>query len=133
MVTRKVGLAVFRDGQIIMARNRKHEHTFANLGGKVEAGETDEQCAAREVMEEAATTIAPGSLEFLHEFHGLIKDDPERPIVLRLYRCELAGEPVPSSEIAEFRYFDSSADPALHTSITNKTIYPWLKAQGLIR
>lgn len=54
-----VGVIVERDGKILLGlRKTKHsENTWAFPGGHLEVGETPEQCAAREAMEEAGITL----------------------------------------------------------------------------
>jgi 8-oxo-dGTP diphosphatase len=126
----KVGLAVFRDHKIIMARHQKNEVIYFNLGGKIEPGESDLECLQREVREEASTEIDPASIEFLAEFKAPAHGHPDTTIRLRLYRGELLGEPVPASEIAEFRYFDSTYNPRHFTPVTRDYTFPWLKQHG---
>jgi A/G-specific adenine glycosylase len=54
-----------RDGRILVARRPEHG-LLAGLwefpGGKIRAGETPRECAARELREELGVTIAPGEL-----------------------------------------------------------------------
>jgi 8-oxo-dGTP diphosphatase len=45
--------AVFRAGKVLIARRGKPPHLWSLPGGRVEMGETLEQAAAREVLEEA--------------------------------------------------------------------------------
>ncbi len=54
-----VGVAIVKDGCVLIGK-RKNSHgggTFAFPGGKLEYGETFEQCAVREVMEETQLAI----------------------------------------------------------------------------
>jgi 8-oxo-dGTP diphosphatase len=48
--------AVFRDGKVLIARRGKPPHLWSLPGGRVEIGETLEQAAAREVLEETGIT-----------------------------------------------------------------------------
>lgn len=48
--------AVFRDGKVLIARRGKPPHLWSLPGGRVEMGETLEQAAAREVLEETGVT-----------------------------------------------------------------------------
>lgn len=92
----QVAAAVIRrDGRYLIGR-RENEGNCANLwefpGGKIEEGETPEQCAVRECREELGVEIVPG--EFLwkttHQY-------PDREITLIFLRAELAdGEPAPA-------------------------------------
>lgn len=90
-----------RDNQTLMLyRNKKpqdiHEGKWNGLGGKIEPGETPEECACREVFEESG--LHPESLKFkgvltfpefdgdndwvvfvfvIDAFHGDLRDSPE--------------------------------------------------------
>jgi len=56
---------IVRDGQVFLAkRHGAHgEDTWASAGGHLENGETFEECARREAMEELGVTV--GDLRFL--------------------------------------------------------------------
>ena len=60
-----VGVIFVRDGQVFLAkRHGAHgEDTWASAGGHLENGETLEECARREAMEELGVTV--GDLRFL--------------------------------------------------------------------
>ncbi len=60
-----VGVIFVRDGQVFLAKRQgSHgEGTWASAGGHLEAGESLEQCARREALEELAVTV--GDLRFL--------------------------------------------------------------------
>lgn len=57
-------LCYIRDGEntLMLHRNKKandmHEGKWNGLGGKIEAGETPEACAIREVLEESGLTVS---------------------------------------------------------------------------
>ena len=133
-IIRKVGIAVFKDGHILMARSKKNAEKFYFPGGKIEPGESDIACMQREAREEISVGIIPESVLFLKEFEGPAdgKDDSVR-LVMRLYQAELTGEPKPSSEIEELRYFDAVLDTKHLSTIVTEQIFPWLEEQGLIR
>jgi 8-oxo-dGTP diphosphatase len=54
-----VGIVIERDGMVLLGlRKSSHgENTWAFPGGHLEYGETPEQCAAREAMEEVGVTL----------------------------------------------------------------------------
>ncbi|HEV8250321.1 MAG TPA: NUDIX hydrolase [Gaiellaceae bacterium] len=57
------GALVERDGRVLMVRQRRHYGVHWELpSGYVEAGESFEQAAAREVLEETAVAVAVGDL-----------------------------------------------------------------------
>ena len=58
-----VGAAIVRDGLLLAARRTEPPHLAGGwelAGGKVEAGETDEEALVREVREELGVTVALG-------------------------------------------------------------------------
>ena len=60
-----VGVIFVREGKVFLAKRRgSHgENTWASAGGHLENGETLEECARREAMEELGVTV--GELRFL--------------------------------------------------------------------
>ena len=60
-----VGVVFVRDGRVFLAkREGSHgEDTWASAGGHLEMGESFEECARREAMEELGLTV--GELQFL--------------------------------------------------------------------
>lgn len=122
----KTALAVFKDKKMIMVRTTKNDEVFYTLGGKVEAGESDIACLHREVKEEAGVEIVDGSLKFLREFEAPAYGRENTSVNIKLYEGELGSEPVPSSEVVEISYFDSSVDEKHLTAIT-LDMFAWLK------
>lgn len=126
---KKVALAVIKDRKVIMVRSKKHVSTFFTLGGKIESGETDVECLRREVKEEVNSDI--DNIEFLNEFENEAFGQDEKRLIIRLYKGKLLHEPCASSEIAEIKYFDSSADKEVLTKM-GKQIVTWLKDKDYI-
>lgn len=131
-VIHKTALAVFKEGQMLMVRTNKNAEVFYTLGGKVEPGESEEASLHREVKEEVGVAIATGSLKFLREFEAPAHGRDNTRVNIKLYTGTLVGEPMPSSEVVEIRYFDSSIDKKHLTDITEE-IFRWLARQQLIR
>jgi len=127
----KVGLAVVKDRKMLMVRNGKHGEVFSTLGGKIEEGEDDMTCLAREVREEVDTEVIADGLSFLGEFKGAILGKDNTFITIRLYKGELKGNPIPSSEIVEVRYFDSTIAQK-HLTPASEKIFAWLKNHDYI-
>lgn len=115
-----------------MARSAKNEHAFYMLGGKLESGETDEESLDREIEEEAGCKIKEGSLQFLKSFQAPAFGRSDLLITERVYIGELEGEPTPSSEVAELRYFDSTIEEK-HLTPLSRLIIGWLHGHGYIK
>lgn len=83
---------IFRDGKLLIAQRHQDSHLgglWEFPGGKREAGETSEECLAREIREELGVEIAVGEL-----FEEVIHDYPEKSVHLKFFICHLlSGEP----------------------------------------
>jgi len=116
------------DQTLMLYRNKKpgdiHKGKWNGLGGKVEAGETPEQCAIREIQEESGLTVIDlklnGVITFpmfdgvddwyvfiftIHESHGFLIDSPEG---------ELAW--IPDEKLLELNLWDG-----------DRIFLPWLE------
>jgi mutator protein MutT len=83
---------IFSRGKILITQRCADQH-LGNLwefpGGKVENGESFEDCLKREIREELGIEISVGELveDLTHEY-------PEKTVRLRFYRCALvSGDP----------------------------------------
>ena len=85
---------IFRNGKLLIARRHADSHLgglWEFPGGKREAGESYEQCLARELMEELGVSVAVGEL-----FESVDHDYPDKSVHLRFFLCHiLSGEPKP--------------------------------------
>ncbi len=83
---------VIQDGHVLVARRKAGSH-LAGLwefpGGKLEPGESPEECLARELREELGVSVRVGRvLETVYHRY------PEKNVLLLFYACELTdGEP----------------------------------------
>jgi mutator protein MutT len=91
--TLNIPIAVIIDGQKILISQRTPDDSFGGYwefpGGKIETGETMEQCLIREIREElgVAIEIAAKRMVITHPY-------PHRTIRLHCYDCRLtSGEP----------------------------------------
>jgi ADP-ribose pyrophosphatase YjhB (NUDIX family) len=130
----KVGLLAVRDGKILLCR-KKHTTSLLILpGGCREPGESALDCLSRELREELGDVVASGV-----ELVGVYTDRAAGPetaqpktVRIELYRGELIGEPVASSEIGELVWFGERDDrERVARSIANK-ILPDLLARGIL-
>ncbi len=100
-----VAAALFQvEGRVLMARRPEGVH-LAGLwefpGGKIESGESPEQCLVREIQEELGVTCQVGPI-FTVVFHPY----PEFDLLMLVYSCTLGiGEPRPIA-CAELRWVD---------------------------
>lgn len=127
----KTALAVFKDKKMIMVRTTKNDTVFYTLGGKIEEGESGIDCLHREVKEEAGVEIVEDSLKFLHEFEAPAYGRENTLVNIKLYEGSLKSDPIPSSEVVEIHYFDSTVDKKHLTEITFD-MFAWLKNNGYI-
>jgi mutator protein MutT len=85
---------IFRAGKLLITRRHAGAHLgglWEFPGGKREAGETFEQCLAREIREELGVEIAVGDL-----FAEIAHDYPGKSLLLKFFICKLVqGEPQP--------------------------------------
>ena len=93
---------IFRDGNLLIARRNPNAHLgglWEFPGGKREAGESFEQCLAREIREEIGVEISVGDL-----FEEITHTYPEKSVCLKFFLCKLvSGEPRPL-DCAEVRW-----------------------------
>ena len=88
-----IAAVVQRDDCFLVTRRLEGTHlagTWEFPGGKLEPGESDAECLARELDEELGVETAIGPL-----VHATRHTYPGRTVELRFYRCEIAGEPMP--------------------------------------
>ncbi len=87
-----VGCIIQRDGKFLITKRLKHSHLghlWEFPGGKIEPGETVEQCAIRECREEIDVEVQP--IKLLQEIQH---DYPEVSVHLYFVICELiSGQP----------------------------------------
>ena len=85
---------IFRNGKLLIAQRQANAHLgglWEFPGGKREAGETFEQCLAREIQEELGVKISVGEL-----FETITHSYPEKTVHLKFFICRLVeGEPRP--------------------------------------
>ena len=107
MIVRAAGGVVERDGRVLLVhRPRYDDWTFPK--GKAEEGESDEECALREVREETGLTCTLERELGTTEYRG------KR---VRWWRMRPLGdiEFVPNDEVDEIRWLDPAAAAALLT------------------
>ncbi len=112
-----------RDNEVLlgMKKLRFGAGKWNGYGGKVDAGESNEEAAARELFEEAGLSTDPNSLEKIADIKFYFKDKP-------MFECHAyiartwEGEPEESDEMSP-RWFPLSAMPLDHMWVTDSV---WL-------
>src|SRR5271165_6122915 len=131
----KVGLLTVRDGRMLLCRKRPKKRCTTRLlilpGGCRETGESSMDCLSREIREELGD-VAMRSLAYVGVYSDRAAGSVSKIVWIELYRADLIGEPVASSEIGELVWFGAEDDRAqLAPSIANK-ILPDLLSRGLL-
>lgn len=110
------GVFIHQDGKLLLQR-RKDDDTWADHGGCLEIGETLEDTARRETMEETGLTV--GKLELIGVFSGpdrmhTYPNGDEAFMVGVYYLCEdFTGTPLSQTdETTDLRWFPVGALPS---------------------
>ncbi len=130
----KIGALILRDDRMLLCRKSRETSKFILPGGRVEAGESDAECLARELREELGD-VTLSRTEYLGTYEDRASlDDPSavKTVRIALYRGELSGHPVPSSEIVELVWFGPDSDRGQLTPILTNRILPDLLARGIL-
>ena len=126
----KVAWILLVDHQILSTRSRGKD-TYYLPGGKRDPGETDEECLVREIKEELAVDLVPGTLRYLGQFVAQAHGHSEGvQVQMRCYQADYAGTLSAASEIEELAWL-GYAD-RLKTSPVDQQIFEWLKERDLL-
>jgi 8-oxo-dGTP diphosphatase len=106
-------VAILREGKVLLIKRAyaPYQHLWTLPGGRMEPGETIEQCAIREVHEELALTIRNPKLALIQ---SLGRDGTYRLAVFATR--DFSGQIRPSDEIADHKWVDPSALVAFRTT-----------------
>ena len=130
----KIGALILRGDRILLCRKGRETSKLILPGGRVEVGESDAECLARELREELGAVTLTGA-EHLGTYEDRASlDDPTvvKTVRIALYRGELSGHPVPCSEIVELVWFGPDSDRGQLSPILVNRILPDLAARGIL-
>ncbi|WP_431219406.1 NUDIX domain-containing protein [Leifsonia xyli] len=100
-------VAVVRDRRVLMVTARERD-VYYMPGGKVDAGETAAEAAAREALEEVALRFRPDELEELFEVRTQAHGEPEgRQVHMRVFLGRTDAQPEPSGEVGAVHWTSS--------------------------
>lgn len=130
----KVGLLITREGRMLLCRKKYSTSKLILPGGCIEPGESIEECMNREVREELGN-VTVDHIEYVGTYEDkAASDDPtvNKTVEIKLYRADLHGEPVASSEIAELVWFGPESDSDELSPILIHKILPDLTGRALL-
>jgi 8-oxo-dGTP diphosphatase len=121
-----------RDGQTLMMHrvkkaNDMHHGKWNGLGGKLEAGETPEECAVREIYEESGLRVKDPVLKGLLTFPGFVNDEDWYAFVFLASQFE--GELIESPE-GDLEWIEDDQLLKLNLWEGDRIFLPWLDRPG---
>ena len=125
-----------KEGALLIVKPFKHD-VWIHVGGKIEDGETPEECLLREIQEELGVGVTGAPTFFMESPIEKAAGDPKgRTIQIHSYIATLDGEPKPSSEIEALHWltkeeFESGEYEI--ASILRKHTIPKLIQDGLMK
>ena len=99
-------VAIVRDGKVLLIKRAyaPYQHLWTLPGGRIEPGETIEQCAVREIAEEVGLTIRNPRPVMVQ---NLGRDGSFRLAVFAT--TDFTGKIIPSDEVADHKWVEPSA------------------------
>jgi 8-oxo-dGTP pyrophosphatase MutT (NUDIX family) len=127
----KAGLFYLKDGRVLLCRKRRTTSLLILPGGKIEPGETAEECLSRECREELGD-VEVSNLRYLGDYESSAAGQDDKTVKIELYAGEIEGTPAPHSEIQDLIWFGPEDDAALLAPSLRNVIFPDLRRRGLL-
>jgi 8-oxo-dGTP diphosphatase len=127
----KAGLLYSQDGRILLCRKKRSTSLLILPGGKLEKGETAEECLRRECHEELGD-VEIDQLSHLGTYESLAAGDENKIVKIELFSGELRGTPIAHAEIKELMWFGPRDDAGLLAPSLRYVIFPDLRRRGLL-
>jgi 8-oxo-dGTP pyrophosphatase MutT (NUDIX family) len=123
-------VALVRGRRVLMVTARGRD-VYYMPGGKIDAGETAAEAAAREAHEEVSLTLDPAGLDELFEVRTQAHGEPDgRMVHMAVFRAETDADPAPSAEVGALHWV-TTAD-ADRCPPAGRAVLARLSALGLI-
>jgi 8-oxo-dGTP diphosphatase len=127
----KAGLLHSKDGRVLLCRKKRGSSLLILPGGKLEAGETAEECLRRECREELGEVEISG-LRRIGDYESPAAGQDGQTVRIELYAGQLEGTPAAHSEIQELVWFAPGDNTALLAPSLRDVIFPDLRRRGLL-
>ena len=127
-IIRKIAGCLIKDNKLLVVR-KKGKEIYTSLGGRPEAGETEEETLRREVKEEIDCDVTASAYVGTFEEKAVFDD---AIVQLVTYIIEVKGTPrITDSELEEFIWVTAD-EPRLADGL-KKHIVPVLVQKGLLK
>lgn len=127
----KAGLLHLKGGRILLCRKSHSTSLLILPGGKLEEGETAQECLRRECREELGD-VEIVNLRHLGDYESPAAGDPGKTVRVELFAGELQGVPIAQAEIQDLVWFRPGDDAALLAPSLRDIIFPDLLRRGII-
>jgi 8-oxo-dGTP diphosphatase len=127
----KAGLLHFKDGRVLLCRKKRDTSLLILPGGKVESGETAEECLRRECHEELGD-VEVLNLSHLGDYESPAAGQEGKIVKIALFAGDLKGNAAAHSEIQELVWFGPRDDPQQLAPSLRNVIFPDLHRRGIL-